>query len=160
MSLFTTYSTANRQILAGKTQRITVEPVGDPITTVEAQTGGTYKVETAQWYKSTCVCSAKYQYVGMTYDAASACAEAMRQKWTRDKTIWKYECTVDDTTKMVEYTWKESTTGARVLDSEISLEYVAGNMWQVTVMATTTDVKLSTTGATTWNYPSQFNDIP
>ena len=159
MGLFDTYGAANRQVLAGKTQRITSEPIGDPTVTVTKQTDGKYTAETVQWYKCTCVCSARYAYVGMTYDAATTCAEAMRQKWTRNKLIWEYNLTVNQTTKTFSFEWQSRGQGT-VLDTEISLEYVGGSMWQVVVSASTTDDKYVTDpSGVTFAYPTPFNDV-
>lgn len=157
MSLLTGYSNANKVIISGKTRRITSSPLGDPTISITEQAGGTIKVESVQWYKVIQVATASYQYVGMTLTAAESCAEAMRQKFTRDKNIWEYKAVVES--GKVKFRWVSETTG-KVLDSEISIQNQGGGMYSVVVNASCTDESFSTTPSSyTPSWPSCFDDV-
>lgn len=161
MSLLTSYGTNNRVIECGKTKRITCSPVGDPVVTVYKGSDGKAETSVDTWYKATCVCSATYSYVGMDYETASACAQAMISKFTRSKTIWEYGVDQERTTEGVFYFgWHEKTSGT-VQEAQITLSHDEGRMYSVRVQAQTTDEKYLKNGAVpTFEYPSCFSDVP
>ena len=157
MSLLTKHSNDNKVILAGKTRRITSNPIGDPTVTVIKQSDGTFDVKTEQWYQVIQVASASYQYVGMTLAAAQKCAEEMRTKFTRTKKVWEYKA--DKLGNSVQFKWVATGTGT-VLDSEISIQNNGGGMYSVTINASCTDDSYTTTPASyTPSWPDCFKDV-
>ena len=135
-NLFTTYGADNLQILQGKTKRVTVTQTGDPIVTITVPSGGTSPtVSVDTWYQQISNFTCIYRYVGMTKGAAEDCAEAMRTKFTRSKTVWQYGY---HTTQGGGYSlgWYSTSTGT-VLDSEVAVIHVAGAMYEPSVAAST-----------------------
>ena len=141
-NLFTSHGDANLQIIQGKTKRVTVTQTGDPIVTVTVPSGGTsptYSIDT--WYQQIANFTAIFQYVGMTKGAAETCAEAMRTKFTRSKTVWQYG--VHQTQGGISLGWYSTSTGT-VLDSEIIIIHDVGAMYHVEVHANVTDETYTT----------------
>lgn len=159
MALLTTYTDANKIIQSGKTQRITCSAPSEPLVTLAKGTDGNYTATSEAWYEMTCVSSASFAYVGMTYAAASACRAAMIRKFTRTKTVWEYKATVaEDGTASLG--WVQSSTGATVQEAEIDLTPMGGHMYQVSVIVNCTDVKYTTKPSTvTFAYPACMSDV-
>ena len=158
-NLFTTYGNDNLQIIQGKTKRVTVTQTGDPIVTVTVPASGsspTISVDT--WYQQIANFTCIYQYVGMTKGAAETCAEDMRTKFTRSKTVWQYGY---HTTQGGGYSlgWYSTSTGT-VLDSEIAVIHDVGAMYHVEVHANVTDETYTTSPTGTLpSWPSCFNGL-
>lgn len=157
MALLTTWGADNRVITAGKTKRITTEPIGSPATTVQKQTDGSYTADTVQYYKVVGNFTARYSYVGMDLETALSCADAMRSQFTRQKQVWEYGLTkVGDSFR---FKWENKGTGT-VLEAEVCVEPMGGRMWQVSVNADCTDEKFVTNPLdTTMPWPQCFNDV-
>lgn len=158
-NLFTTYGSDNLQIIQGKTKRVTVTQTGDPIVTITVPDGGTSpSVSVDTWYQQIANFTCIYQYVGMTKAAAETCAEAMRTKFTRSKTVWQYGY---QSTQGGGYSlgWYSTSTGT-VLDSEIAVIHDVGSMYHVEVHADVTDETYTTspTGSLP-SWPSCFSDL-
>ena len=154
-NLFETYGSDNLQIVQGKTKRVTVSQVGDPIVTVTGGSSPTYSVAT--WYQQIANFTCVFQYVGMTEAAAETCAEAMRTKFTRSKTVWQYGVqTVQGVTTLG---WYSTSTGT-VLDSEVAVVHDSGAMYHVEVHANVTDETYTTSPTGTLpSWPSCFSDL-
>ena len=158
-NLFTSHGDANLQIIQGKTKRVTVTQTGDPIVTVTVPSGGsspTFSIDT--WYQQIANFTCIYQYVGMTKGAAETCAEAMRTKFTRSKTVWQYGY---HTIQGGGYSlgWYLTSTGT-LLDSEIIVIHDVGAMYHVEVHANVTDETYTTNPTGTLPaWPSCFNGL-
>ncbi len=157
-NLFTSYGNSNLQIIQGKTKRVTVTQTGDPIVSITVPEGGgspTVSVDT--WYQQIANFTCIYQYVGMTKSAAETCAEAMRAKFTRNKTVWQYG--VHQTQGALSLGWYSTSSGT-VLDSEIAVIHDVGAMYHVEVHANVTDETYTTSPTGTLpSWPSCFSGL-
>lgn len=72
--------------------------VGNPEIAVEPPTtsGGSPVVSVASWYHFQCAEAARWKYVGMDYDTAKSCANAMRAGLTFSIPVWDYGQYVDN----------------------------------------------------------------
>lgn len=79
----------------------------------------------------TCNSTASYSYVGMTYNAASQCRDAMIRKYTRKTQMWEY---VEEvlSSGSIYFGWRDNGTGI-VQEADISLNPQGGHMYQVDV---------------------------
>lgn len=159
MALLTTYTDANKVLLAGKTRRITCGAPSDPTVTASVGDGGAVSVSTDVWYEMICHSTASFAYVGMDYATAQRCRDAMIAKFTRTKSVWEYKATVGDDGS-VKVGWAKSGTGATVQEAEVSIANAGGRMYEVTVQVDCEDVLMTTTPSSgSFQWPSCMEDV-
>ena len=131
MSLLTSYSADNRVIDSGKTVYYNLRRIyGEWTHTVGAGQDHYYDA-----YEATRVCRKQYRYVGMTYAAAQTCATAMITKYTRTQkdSEWDYNDNAE---------FGENPTGSSVVMADISVQHVAGGMYETVISVNETDTRL------------------
>lgn len=160
MALLTAYSSSNMIVLQGKTQRITCGAPLDPVITIDADLSdktavGSVTVKT--FFEMICHSTASFAYVGMDYDTAALCRDAMISKFTRTKSCWKFKEELSG--KHYTVGWVQEGSGT-VQEAEVLLQPMGGHMYQVVVNVDCEDVVYTETpGSVTFPYPSCMGDL-
>lgn len=129
----TSYSANNLVIEEDYNVRFNEILVGDPEVTVEFDLSGNPAMQINSWYRTQQEETARWRWVGMNYDTAQNCANAVRNALTFEKYTWQFGTYLSGTTLLYGY-YKDKA--APVLESDVAVvKNGNGSMYDVVVDA-------------------------
>ncbi len=146
MSLFSTWEDANKVVQTALAVRYTVTQDSvrvsgwvkadpdNPESTLQL-----YKTYDKPFYRCRRRATKRYSFVGMTYEAAVACAAAKVAQYTRDCSVISITESEDTDTTVI------GTKTTKTCTSDVAAERDEGGMWHVTVSVSEDDEKPSLT---------------
>ncbi len=160
-NLKSSYDSTNFVLLDDYKMKFNSLDAGQPEVAV-LLSGDTPAVSCVTWKRGVLEESIRFKYIGMDYDTAQNCANAMRSLLTYQKTPWVYGVYLSAGNML--YGWHQGT-GTPALDSEIALQkHGTGCMYDVVVEGYTNYEKYTANNYTsmTTNRPlgSVLNSIP
>lgn len=135
MGLLNSYSSANRVVLNGKTVSYSKSRIYGQWSYVS----GVSVVTIYQAWEYHRYCQKTYQYVGMDYTTASKCAEEMIKKYTRSYDISEWNSNTGTFT---------DKTGSSMCMADVTIQKVAGHLYNVIISVREDDAKIRTTSLT------------
>ena len=113
MGTLTSYGAKNLVVTRDYSFRFNQIESGEPEVYVKIQPPDSQEqniVDIRTWYQAESVESAEFKYVGMDYDTAKTCANAMRSGLTFSSYVWEWGTHYDSTTGAIELGWYQSAS--------------------------------------------------
>lgn len=146
MSALASYNATNFVLTEDYSYRFNQIECGQPEVAVELSGSGlsaTPVVTIAQWWRAVMEERASFKYIGMKYDTAKSCANAMRSALTFQTYQWEYGAYLSGNYLL--YGWHKGIA-TPTLESEVRLEHNAGSMYDVVVNAKCTTTNYDKAG--------------
>lgn len=147
MGTLTSYGAHNLVITRDYSFKTNQIESGEPEVYVKIQPTGSSEpnvVDIRTWYMAESEERAGFKYVGMDYDTAQTCANAMKSSLTFQKYVWEWGTHWNSTTRTIELGWYQSTS-TPTLESNVSIVKTGqGSLYDVVVEARHTQTSYST----------------